>query len=109
MMPKREKHAPKMDAHFSHSKLQEKYTPVLEAMQEGCQNYKILKHMIEKGKITSMDAFFDYHITRLSGRIFDLKNKYGVDIITTMKTVKSEDGTTTFAEYTLGGDADAGI
>lgn len=39
----------------------------------------ILRHMMIYGQITTMDAFGDYGITRLSGRIWDLR-KAGYNI-----------------------------
>lgn len=35
----------------------------------------ILSHLKTKGSITSMEAFRTYGITRLSGRIFDLREQ----------------------------------
>lgn len=37
------------------------------------QNQKILQHLQTRGDITSMQAFEQYGITRLSARIFDLR------------------------------------
>lgn len=34
----------------------------------------VLRHMMIYGQITTMDAFGDYGITRLSGRIWDLRH-----------------------------------
>ena len=56
----------------------------------------ILKHLQTEGKITSFEAFEKYRITRLSGRIYDLKDK-GYDIATNLVTKKN----TTYAEYSL--------
>jgi len=56
----------------------------------------ILKHLQNDGKITSFEAFEKYRITRLSGRIYDLKAK-GYDITTNLVTNKN----TTYAEYLL--------
>lgn len=56
-----------------------KISTLLESMNPEAQTYKILKHMNERGGITSFDAFVEYGITRLASRICDLKN-LGVDI-----------------------------
>ena len=39
----------------------------------------ILRHMQDYGSITTFESFTEYGITRLSGRIYDLKKK-GYDI-----------------------------
>ena len=49
------------------------------------QEEKILEYMRRKGSITSMEAFNDLHITRLSGRIFDLRES-GYNIETLWET-----------------------
>lgn len=36
---------------------------------------RILRHLQDYGEITTMDAFQDYGITRLSGRIFELRQR----------------------------------
>ena len=38
------------------------------------QKYQVLKYIQENGSITSMEAFEKLGITRLSGRIFDLRS-----------------------------------
>lgn len=43
---------------------------------------RILRHLEDFGKITTMEAFEDYGITRLSGRIWDLR-KAGHNITST--------------------------
>lgn len=42
-------------------------------MKTNSQNMRVLQYIKEHGSITSMEAFTDLRITRLSGRIFDLK------------------------------------
>lgn len=49
------------------------------------QEERILEHMRKHGSITSMDAFRDHEITRLSGRIHDLRRE-GYDIETIYET-----------------------
>ena len=39
------------------------------------QNELVLRHMREYGGITSMEAFREYNITRLSGRIHELRQQ----------------------------------
>lgn len=39
------------------------------------QNQKILNHLKEHKKITSIEAFEKYRITRLSARIYDLREQ----------------------------------
>lgn len=39
------------------------------------QNEKILLHLRERGSITSMEAFAEYGITRLAGRIHELREQ----------------------------------
>ena len=61
----------------------------------------VLKHLKEKGSISTIEAFFDYHITRLPSRIFDLRSR-GVDIETNIVWKKSEKGAIEhYAVYTL--------
>ena len=60
----------------------------------------VLEYIKEHGKMTSMDAF-DYGITRLSARIYELK-KMGYRIHKNDITQKTKNfGTTTYAEYYL--------
>ena len=49
------------------------------------QEELVLRYMQEYGAITSMDAFRDLNITRLSGRIYDLREQ-GYDIDTNYET-----------------------
>lgn len=51
-------------------------------MENQCS--KILAYMKNRGSITSMDAFRDLQITRLSARIKDLREA-GVEIVTVME------------------------
>lgn len=48
-------------------------------MEEDGQNARVLRHLQKFGSITSLQAFQLYGITRLSGRIYDLR-KCGVKI-----------------------------
>lgn len=58
----------------------------------------ILEHLKRRGRITSYEAFLEYRITRLSGRIFELRAK-GYDIATTMESKNGKH----YAVYTLKG------
>ena len=77
-------------------------------MNRVSQNNKILHHLQDKGTITSMEAIQEYGITRLSGRIFDLKEQ-GYPIAKTMVNVKNRFGEECrVAKYMLVGDGNNG-
>lgn len=59
-----------------------------------CQT--VLKHLKRYKKITTIQAFQKYEITRLSGRIYELKHN-GNNITTNMVTKNGK----TYAEYRL--------
>ena len=66
------------------------------------QKEKVLKHLKAKKKISSMDAFTKYHITRLAAIIFDLRDE-GYDIETDMVHKKTKDGEHVhYAVYRMG-------
>lgn len=68
------------------------------------QKQLIEKHLLEKGKITSWEAFEIYGITRLSHIIYVLRRKY--DIISVTKTIKNRYGHyCNYSEYTLNGNS----
>jgi hypothetical protein len=97
MTDTRKKHATQEGmTHSTHTD----YSVFLAGLQEGTQNYKVLKHLIDKGSITSLEAFFDYKITRLSGRIYELRDM-GLDIISEMASTKSNGVITRYAVYRL--------
>lgn len=81
-------------------KVRKKYTKILNTMQQGTQNYKILKHLLEHDSITTFDAFSKYGITRLSGRIYDLKD-LGVNIDSTIVYKKVKGNPVHYAVYTV--------
>ena len=56
----------------------------MEKFVNGTQNRKVLEYLKTKGSITSLDAVYDLGITRLSGRIQELRN-YGFNIETVME------------------------
>lgn len=68
------------------------------------QKMQVLKHMQNhKNGITSMIAFERYGITRLSGRIFELRRE-GVAIVTDNITTKNRFGhAVTYARYRIEG------
>lgn len=64
------------------------------------QKQLIEKHLLEKGKITSWEAFEIYGVTRLSHIIYVLRKKY--DIISVSTTKKNRYGHyCTYSTYTL--------
>lgn len=81
-------------------KVRKKYTKILNTMQQDTQNYKILKHLLEHDSITTFDAFSKYGITRLSGRIYDLK-ELGVNIDSTIVYKKVKGNPVHYAVYTV--------
>jgi hypothetical protein len=60
------------------------------------QQQMVLDHLKQNGSITSWEAITDYHATRLSGIIFNLR-KLGYPITSTMET----NGDKHYARYTL--------
>lgn len=80
------------------NQLTEKYTPILQDLQQNGQKYKVLNHMLTNGSITSMEAFRRYRITRISAVIFDLR-AMGVDIETEMVTKKRKGETLHYGVY----------
>jgi hypothetical protein len=66
------------------------------------QNEMVLKYLEEKGSITTYECFKELFITRLSARIWDLKNKYGCDFDEEWITKKNRYGKVcTFKKYIL--------
>lgn len=65
------------------------------------QEQRVLNYIREHGSITSMQAFTDLKITRLSARIFNLRAQ-GHNIENVSHTYKNGQGTfTTYTEYVL--------
>ena len=60
----------------------------------------VLEHLQKHGSITSMEAWSQYHITRLADVIFKLR-KRGYCITTEDCTGKNEYGLYTYANYRL--------
>lgn len=65
------------------------------------QNEAVLRHLLDNGGITSLEAMERYGIMRLGARIYDLK-KQGYLIKTYLRVGKSRNGESmVFAEYRL--------
>ena len=70
-------------------------------MKRPSQNKKVLEHLKKYGSITTLAAYDQYRITRLSARIWDLRNK-GYPIDTVYYTVNDRNGDTVrFGRYFL--------
>lgn len=66
------------------------------------QKDKVLKYLQEHGKMTSMDAFSQLKITRLSARISDLRDR-GIEIDSETVYKRDEDGNPIhYSVYSLG-------
>ena len=67
------------------------------------QNEVVLQYLKDHGRMTTYDAF-RHGITRLSARIWELRHKYGIVIVSYRKTYKARDGKTKHYDvYKLGG------
>lgn len=64
------------------------------------QKNLVLKHLKENEYLTSIEAFEKYRITRLSDRIFQLRNQ-GINIKTIMVEVNTQYGKEKIARYYL--------
>lgn len=64
------------------------------------QKQIVLDHIKKYGSITSMEAIHKYGITRLSDRIFNLRND-GINILTNIVNVDTRYGKEEIAKYTL--------
>lgn len=75
------------------------YNTDLQKTPHKTQAFEIGKYLLENGSITSYESFTEIGCTRLSARIFGLRNR-GWEITTNYKTQKNRKGRkTTFAEY----------
>lgn len=69
----------------------------------GKQQERVLKYMSDYGSISSLEAFRDLGVTRLSAVIFVLKRK-GIKIKTVMESCKNRYGEpVSFARYSVVG------
>ena len=65
------------------------------------QNEAVLRHLLDNGNITSLEAMNIYGIMRLGARIYDLK-KQGYPIKTFLRIGKSRNGENmVYAEYRM--------
>lgn len=65
------------------------------------QNEEVLRHLLDNGNITSLEAMNIYGIMRLGARIYDLK-KQGYPIKTFLRIGKSRNGENmVYAEYRM--------
>lgn len=65
------------------------------------QNEAVLRHLLDNGGITSLEAMERYGIMRLGARIYDLK-KQGYLIKTYLRVGKSQNGESmVYAEYRM--------
>lgn len=65
---------------------------------------RVKRHLEKYGTITTLEAFRDYGITRLSARIWDLKHKDGLVITEERKTARNRfNEATHYNVYRLGG------
>ena len=72
-------------------------------MNKATQKNTILRHLIEIGPITSLQAVLQYNILRPSNRVQELKAE-GLDIGTEIIYKRRDDGSTThYAKYTYMG------
>jgi hypothetical protein len=65
------------------------------------QRSTVLEHMLMYGSITSMQAFSDYKITRISAVIFDLKHKDNINILMSREKIDVDGEQKSFGRYTL--------
>lgn len=65
------------------------------------QEQRVLKYLEKNGSITTMQAFEELRITRLSAKIFNLREQ-GIIIDNIRHSYKNQDGNTTqYVEYVL--------
>lgn len=66
------------------------------------QTALIKKHLLEGKSITNKQAFEIFGCTRLSAKIYDLRHKHGMDIVTIDRLGKTRYGDRcVYAEYRL--------
>jgi hypothetical protein len=62
------------------------------------QNKQMLNDLLTGYRVTQLDAIYRYGCSRLSGRIYDLRNE-GFDVQDKWKEVKTKFGTKRVKEY----------
>ena len=66
----------------------------------------VFNHLMEFGSISDVEAYSEYGIRRLSARIWDLRHKFDLNIISTPESGKNRFGKKiNYTRYTLGGTA----
>jgi len=65
------------------------------------QTKRVADFLTKKGRITPRDAM-RFGCWRLGARIYELRNEHGFSINSRLKTVRTRDGVTRVAEYSLG-------
>lgn len=69
------------------------------------QATKVQKYIERFGSITTLDAFVDLGITRLSARIWELRHDRGLEIRSTPEKAKNRYGeNVTYYRYSIVGD-----
>lgn len=88
----------------ANSPIAKEYYITLNDRIKGTQAGDVLNHLLHNDGITSMESFQEYGITRLSARVFELKDM-GVEITSAPIKHKAKNGRTcTFAKYSLKGE-----
>ena len=71
-------------------------------MEKKTQADRVLEYMQKFGSITTMQAFADLGVTRLSARIYELKHYQNIEIISETMTRKNRYGEIcNYAKYSL--------
>lgn len=78
---------------------QDDYIKVLKELKEGTHIYNVLLYLMKNGSITNLDAVMLDYNTRLSASIKELRDRWGVEIITEREE-KTNGGW--YGRYTLG-------
>lgn len=71
-------------------------------MEKTNKTTEVLRHLLSKGTITSMEAFELYGATRLSAIIFNLRKDYDIDTLD-MECTDRYGHTCHFAKYRMRG------
>lgn len=83
-------------------KNQDKYRALLNSMQRETHVKRVLRHLLDYGSITSIEAFAEYGCTRLSATIYTLKHTHNVPIVALTEHSKNRYGhNISYARYTL--------
>lgn len=69
------------------------YAKIVEKMQDGTREHTVLSHLLKYGEITSLEAFAEYNITRLSASIYILRHTFNIPIeVTNLVSTTIRDG-----------------